>query len=151
MKALISFMVASALIAAGTAWAGEESLATQIEKPLQSGETYPAPESGEAADPGMTGGQTGQGTEQQQTTGEGSGKKSSTEQYVDDAMITAKVKAALAKDPGTSAIRIGVETNHQTVELTGSVKSEEEKKKAESIARSVTGVKEVENKLVFEG
>jgi len=152
MKVLVSSMAGLALIASGAAWAGEHTDAkgSQGQKPFKSSETYVPQESSETADPGVTGGQTSQGkgqtSQQQQTTGQGS-KQSGAGQFVDDAMITAKIKAALAKNPGTSAMAISVETTDQTVQLTGSVESEDEKKKAESIARDVAGVKEVENKL----
>ncbi|MGH8659282.1 MAG: BON domain-containing protein [Gammaproteobacteria bacterium] len=151
MKALMSSMAGLALIASGVAWAGEtgESQGSQGQEPFKSSETYTAPqESG--ADPGVTGGGASQAKAKQRTTGQGS-EKSAAVQYVDDAMITTKIKAALAKNPGTSAMAISVETNDQTVQLTGSVQSEDEKKKAESIARSVDGVKEVENKLTVKG
>lgn len=141
MKALMSVMAGLALIASGAAWAGEGS---QPQKPFKSSETYGPGESGETAEPGRTEGQGSQGK------GEAS-EQSDVGQYVDDAMITAKIKAALANNPGTSALAISVETTDQTVQLTGSVENKDEKEKAESIARSVTGVKEVENKLKVEG
>lgn len=143
MKALLSSMAGLALITSGAAWAGEH------QKPFKTSETYTS-ESGETADPGMTDGQTSQGKAKQQTTGKES-EQSAAGQYVDDAMITAKIKAALAKNPGTSAMAISVETEDQTVQLTGSVQSEDEKKKAEGIARGVAGVKKVENKLAVKG
>ncbi|MGH8608516.1 MAG: BON domain-containing protein [Gammaproteobacteria bacterium] len=113
--------------------------------------TYAVPqESGETADPGMTGGRASQGKAKQQTPGQES-EQSAAGQYVDDAMITAKIKAALAQNPGMSAMAISVKTNDQMAQLTGSVQSDDEKKKAESIARSVAGVKDVENKLAVKG
>jgi hypothetical protein len=71
-------------------------------------------------------------------------------EYMEDALITGKVKAALAKGPDASALAISVETTKGTVQLSGTVESEEEKKKAESIAHGVDGVKVVENKLSVE-
>jgi hypothetical protein len=70
--------------------------------------------------------------------------------HMDDALITEKVKAALAKDLDASALAISVDTTQGTVQLSGTVESEEEKEKAESIARGVDGVKAVENKLTVE-
>jgi len=66
---------------------------------------------------------------------------------LEDKLITATVKVALAKNPDVSASTISADTTEGTVQLSGTVKSEEEKKKAESIARGVDGVKVVENKL----
>ncbi|MGH8613949.1 MAG: BON domain-containing protein [Gammaproteobacteria bacterium] len=145
MKVLLSSMAGLALIASGAGWAGEH------QKPFKSSETYGPQESGDTGDPSVTGGYASeqsavQGKAKQQNTGQKS-KESDAGQYVDDAVITAKIKAALAKDPGTSAMAISVETTDRTVQLTGSVESEQEKKKAESIARDVAGVKQIENKL----
>lgn len=68
-------------------------------------------------------------------------------EYLDDAVITAQVKAGLMKDPGTSALAIGVETLKGTVQLSGFVDSADEKRRAEEIARTVDGVIAVQNAL----
>ncbi|MGH8578599.1 MAG: BON domain-containing protein [Gammaproteobacteria bacterium] len=151
MKALLSSMAGLALIVSGAAWAGEtgESQGSQGQKPFKSSETYGPQGSGETADQTSQG--KGQASEQSGKSKQQTGSKQSEGGYFDDAMITAKVKAALAQNPGTSAMAISVETNDQTVQLTGSVQSEDEKKKAESVARSVAGVKEVQNKLTVKG
>ncbi|HEU4600946.1 MAG TPA: BON domain-containing protein [Steroidobacteraceae bacterium] len=67
---------------------------------------------------------------------------------VDDAWITTKVKSTLATDSTTPATDIHVNTKSGVVVLTGNVQSKEQKKKAEDNARSVQGVKDVENQLV---
>jgi len=72
---------------------------------------------------------------------EGAGKA------VDDSWITTKVKTDLAKDKGTSATKIHVNTKAGVVVLTGTVPSAAEKEKAEQDARSVKGVVDVENQL----
>ena len=72
----------------------------------------------------------------------------STGEYIDDSAITAKVKAAFAKDPVVSAIHVHVTTSKGVVELTGSVSSETERNQADELARAATGVKSVTNKLV---
>lgn len=72
----------------------------------------------------------------------------STGEYIDDSAITTKVKAAFAKDPVVSAMRVHVTTIKGVVELTGSVSSETERNKADEIARGTAGVKSVTNKLV---
>ena len=67
---------------------------------------------------------------------------------VDDAWITTKVKADLAKDSDTKAHQIHVNTKSGVVVLTGTVASIAEKTKAEANAKSVKGVVNVENQLV---
>ena len=68
---------------------------------------------------------------------------------VDDAAITTKVKSQMATDKEVSATSVSVNTdNGGVVTLTGIVKSEAEKRRAGEIARSVNGVKSVNNQLV---
>lgn len=67
---------------------------------------------------------------------------------IDDASITARVKTALATGEGiTAAVPVNVTTYRGTVQLSGFVESEAEKRRAEQIARSVEGVRSVENAL----
>ena len=74
--------------------------------------------------------------------------KSAGEQ-LDDSAVTARVKAALAKDLGTGdSIRTDVETFRGTVQLNGFVDEAEKKERATTIARNVKGVQRVENNLV---
>lgn len=68
-------------------------------------------------------------------------------EYFDDSVLTTKVKAALVEDPVTKAHQIGVETYRGTVQLSGFVDTKEERAKATTVARSVTGVTEVRNDL----
>lgn len=68
--------------------------------------------------------------------------------YVDDAGITAAVKAKMAEDPVVSAAAISVETLNNTVQLAGFAKSQAEKDRAESIARNTQHVREVRNSIV---
>ena len=72
-----------------------------------------------------------------------------TGQYVDDSVITTKVKAKLIQDPVTKAHEISVETFKGTVQLSGFVESASERSQAERIARGVDGVKSVKNSLVL--
>jgi hyperosmotically inducible protein len=67
--------------------------------------------------------------------------------YVDDSVITAKVKEALIQDPVTKAHEISVETFHGTVQLSGFVDSAESKTRASQLAHNVEGVKDVKNSL----
>jgi osmotically-inducible protein OsmY len=68
-------------------------------------------------------------------------------EYVDDSVLTTKVKAALFDDPVTKARQINVETYRGVVQLSGFVDSSEEKSVATKVARSVGGVQEVRNDL----
>ena len=68
--------------------------------------------------------------------------------YVDDSAITTAVKAKFAEDKTVNAVAISVETLNGTVMLSGFAKNATEKGAAESLARSVNGVKEVRNEIV---
>jgi len=74
-------------------------------------------------------------------------QSSSPGEYIDDATITAKVKAALVANEDTDALQINVETNDAVVQLSGWVDSWNSKNTAGDVARSVEGVKEVDNAL----
>jgi len=64
---------------------------------------------------------------------------------VDDAAITAKVKAKLAADGDINPFNIGVDTNEGVVTLQGRVAKEEARTKAEQLARDTDGVRRVIN------
>ena len=70
---------------------------------------------------------------------------------MDDAGITASVKTDLAKDPELSALAINVDTKDGAVTLHGPAPSVAAKDRAESIAKSVKGVKSVTNQLEVKG
>ena len=72
----------------------------------------------------------------------------STGEYVDDSVITTKVKALLAEDDFLKSFQIGVETYKGTVQLSGFVNSQNAVDKAGEITRSVKGVKSVKNNLI---
>lgn len=67
--------------------------------------------------------------------------------YVDDAMITTKVKAAIVNDASLSAFDINVETNQGVVQLNGFVDTQGAINEASEVAQRVEGVKSVENNL----
>ena len=69
-------------------------------------------------------------------------------QYVDDTAITTAVKARFVEAKSVDATAISVETLNGTVMLSGFAKNATEKGAAESLARSVNGVKEVRNEIV---
>lgn len=76
-------------------------------------------------------------TSQQQGTGE----------YVDDAVITTKVKAALFNEPSLKSLEIKVDTFKGAVQLSGFVNSQADINKAVEVARSVKGVTTVKNDM----
>jgi hyperosmotically inducible protein len=67
--------------------------------------------------------------------------------YVEDSVITAKVKAALLKDLRTRSFAVSVETRNGTVLLSGFVDDEGQVKRAAEIASAVQGVVDVKNGL----
>ncbi len=71
-----------------------------------------------------------------------------TGEYVDDSVITTKVKSLLAADDFLKSFQISVETFKGTVQLSGFVNSQNAVDKAGQIARSVKGVKSVKNNLI---
>jgi hyperosmotically inducible periplasmic protein len=75
------------------------------------------------------------------------GAGTTTGKYVDDSVITAKVKSELLRDPVTEGFKINVTTVDGVVHLTGLVDSEKEKQRAEEVAKQVNGAKLVENEL----
>ncbi len=75
------------------------------------------------------------------------GADRTTGRTVDDAGITAKVRAALIDDPRTKSHQIEVTTNAGVVQLGGFVDSATNKAAAEQLARSVAGVTRVTNRL----
>lgn len=67
---------------------------------------------------------------------------------IDDAEITARVKAAIFAEQGLKTLKIDVDTAKSVVTLNGTVDSQESSDKAKALASAVTGVKDVENRLV---
>ena len=75
-------------------------------------------------------------------------KQESTGEYIDDSIITAKIKAQLAADDFLKSFQIGVESRKGIVQLSGFVNSQAAVDKAGEIARGVEGVKTVKNDLI---
>lgn len=75
-------------------------------------------------------------------------KRESTGQYVDDSVITTKVKAAVFNDPALKTMQINVKTYKGVVQLSGFVDSERTVTKAGEAARKVENVLAVQNDLV---
>jgi len=78
---------------------------------------------------------------------ESKSKQDSAGEYVDDSVITTKVKSLLAADDLLKSFQISVETNKGTVQLSGFVDSQQAVDKAGEIARTVKGVASVKNDL----
>ena len=70
-----------------------------------------------------------------------------TGEYVDDTVITAKVKAAILNEPTLKSAEVNVETFKGEVQLSGFVSSQAAESKAVEVARSVSGVKSVKNDM----
>lgn len=74
--------------------------------------------------------------------------RESTGEYVDDSVITTKVKSLLAADDFLKSFQIGVETYKGVVQLSGFVNAQKAVDKAIEITRTVNGVKAVKNDLI---
>ena len=74
--------------------------------------------------------------------------RESTGEYVDDSVITTKVKSLLAADDFLKSFEISVESFKGTVQLSGFVASQNAVDKAGQIAWSVKGVRSVKNNLI---
>jgi osmotically-inducible protein OsmY len=75
-------------------------------------------------------------------------QSSSTGQFVDDSVITTKVKAAILEEPTLKTLQITVETYKGVVQLSGFVDSAQSVKKAGEVAGRVAGVISVKNDLI---
>lgn len=74
-------------------------------------------------------------------------KQEGTGEYVDDSVITTKVKAAILGEPSLKVAEINVETFKGVVQLSGFVTSTVLANKAVEIAGKVSGVKSVKNDM----
>jgi hyperosmotically inducible periplasmic protein len=77
----------------------------------------------------------------------GTATRQSTGEYVDDASITAKVKAAMIKDEVVKAMQVDVTTFKGNVQLSGFVDTAEQKARAAQIAGGIDGVTNVTNNI----
>jgi len=75
-------------------------------------------------------------------------KQESTGDYIDDSVITTKIKSQLANDDFLKSFQISVESRKGIVQLSGFVDSQKAVDKAGQIANGVKGVKSVRNNLV---
>ena len=78
---------------------------------------------------------------------EGAAEK--TGEYIDDSMLTTKVKAALVAEKNLKSLDISVESTDGVVTLSGAVVSSAQIKQAVDVAKHVQGVKDVHNSLTL--
>jgi len=72
----------------------------------------------------------------------------STGQYIDDSVVTSKVKGAIVNDLALKGFQINVKTYQGVVQLSGFVDSAQNADKAAEDARGVPGVTDVKNDLI---
>ena len=78
-------------------------------------------------------------------------KQEGTGEYIDDSVITTKVKAAVFNEPTLKSSEINVETFKGEVQLSGFVSTEAAIKRAVEVARGVEGVTSVKNDMRVKG
>ena len=74
-------------------------------------------------------------------------KSESVGEYVEDTVITTKVKAAVLNEPTLKSAEINVETFKGRVQLSGFVSSRADIDRAVAVARTVSGVTSVSNDM----
>ena len=78
-------------------------------------------------------------------------KTSGTGEYIDDSVITTKVKTAIFNEPTLKSAEINVETFKGVVQMSGFVSSQADINKAVEVARGVSGVTSVKNDMRVKG
>jgi hypothetical protein len=74
-------------------------------------------------------------------------KQEGTGEYIDDSVITTKVKAAIFNEPTLKSAEINVETFKGVVQLSGFVNSQSDINKAVEVARGIKGVTSVKSDM----
>ena len=69
-------------------------------------------------------------------------------EYVDDSVITTRIKSLLAADDFLKSFNISVKTYHGTVQLRGFVDSQKDVDKADKIVKGVKGFTSIKNNLI---
>jgi osmotically-inducible protein OsmY len=77
----------------------------------------------------------------------GTSTSASTGEYIDDSVITTRVKTAIFNEPSLKVAQINVETYRSVVQLSGFVASSDNIALAGSVARGVKGVDGVRNDI----
>jgi hyperosmotically inducible protein len=75
-------------------------------------------------------------------------KRESTGEYLDDMVISTKIRATFLGDARLKTFSIDVETYKGIVQLSGFVDSQQEAERAVQLARTIKGVKAVHNSLI---
>jgi osmotically-inducible protein OsmY len=75
-------------------------------------------------------------------------KRESTGEYLDDTVLTTKIKSTFIGDSRLKALDINVKTYKGIVQLSGFVDTQKEADRAVQLARTVKGVKAVNNSLI---
>lgn len=75
-------------------------------------------------------------------------KRQSTGEYVDDTVITTKVKTAIFNEPTLKSTQISVKTHNGVVQLSGFVDTPASVTRAGDVAERVQGVMAVKNDLI---
>ena len=70
--------------------------------------------------------------------------------YIEDSVLTAKVKTALIQQQGLKGFDIHVVSHHNIVQLSGFVDTDVQKELAGQIARNVDGVAQLVNNLIVQ-
>jgi hyperosmotically inducible protein len=70
-------------------------------------------------------------------------------EQLDDATLTAKVKTALLQAPDVKGMQVNVDSDRGAVQLSGFVESQTQIDRAVEIAKAVSGVREVHNKMTI--
>ncbi len=79
----------------------------------------------------------------------GTTNQESTGEYIDDTVLTSRVKSILLNDPDVSGLSVNVESYKGTVQLSGFVKTVAERNRAVKLARGADGVKRVKNDILI--
>lgn len=74
-------------------------------------------------------------------------KQAGAGEYLDDSVITTKVKAAIFNEPSLKSAEINVETFKGVVQLSGFISSNADMTKAVEVTREVGGVRSVKNDM----
>jgi hyperosmotically inducible protein len=99
---------------------------------------------------GTTSGSDTAGTSGSGTTGtSATGGTSTVGTVISDSVVTTKVKTALLADSDIKGLDINVTTNKGEVSLNGAVNNQSQIERAEKIARSIDGVKSVQNNVTI--
>lgn len=75
--------------------------------------------------------------------------RSSAGEFIDDTVITTRVKAAIFNDPVLKVAEINVETFKSVVQLSGFVSTRADVVNAGALARSIAGVESVRNDIII--